>query len=158
VIPFLPPTSNHIYVTDWRRKVRFLSKEADAFKKKVITFVGQEQAPQITALGQAIKNDPSAVFQIFVVLYFENDELLNKTFGNGKKEAAATRYKRMDVENRVKLVVDSFSKAIGIDDSLFFCGGHAKCSVDMVGGTPQTHIFFKQASSPQRFGIPPIGT
>src|SRR3954469_12747413 len=34
VIPFLPPSSNNCYVTNWRKKIRFPTKEANAFKKK----------------------------------------------------------------------------------------------------------------------------
>lgn len=152
IIPFLPPTSNHIYVTDWRRKKRFLSKEADAFKKRAISHVQQEKLPAINELSEIVRTDDAAVFEVEYVFYFEDSAILNKTFGRGKKFDAETRYKKMDVENRVKLVADAFSSAIGIDDSQFFRGGHDKCAAKVVGGVPQIQVFFKQ-TDPRRFGL-----
>lgn len=152
IIPFIPPSSNNIYVTNWKRKTRFLSAEAEAFKKRVLTLIAQEKAFEISQFGALLKNDPNAMFWVDFVFYFEDADILNTTFGSGKKGAAETRYKRMDVENRVKLVTDSFAKAIGIDDSLFFHGSHSKCSARLVGGTPQIHVFFYPAD-PARFGL-----
>jgi len=148
VIPFLPPSSNHCYVTDWRRKMRFPTKEAAAFKKKVIALVAQECQHKITPE----KLDREGTYFIWYAFYFPKEELLNMTFGSGKKGAAATRYKRMDVENRLKLVTDAFATAIGIDDCQFFEGGHTKMCADLLGGQPQIRVFFTQAD-PRRFGL-----
>ena len=157
-IPFLPPTGNHIYITDWRRKKRFLSSEAAAFKQRVITHIGQEKGFAALKYWADVAKDPYNIFSIYLVFYFPHEDLVNETFGKLKKdgtpakEAAQTRYKRMDVENRVKLSVDSVAEAIAIDDCLFFDGGHAKCSARLVGGQPQIHVYFDQAD-PARFGL-----
>ncbi len=154
VVPYLPPSSNHIYINISRGKKggggRFLSKEAEAFKNQMMFLVATSTAH--LNLEAIPKKDPNALFEVFYVFFFPEEDLLNGTYGNGTKKAAATRYKRMDAENRIKLVADAFSKGIGIDDSLFFCGGHAKCSARLVGGQPQIHIFFEQAD-PKRYGL-----
>lgn len=152
VVPFLPPTSNKIYVTNWGNKSRFLSKEAQVFKTKAIASIQEQRLAEIGALAEVIKNDDRAIFSVNYVFFFEDSDILNTTFGQGKKGSAVTRYKRMDVENRVKLLTDSLVTAVGIDDSLFFQGSHAKCSAKLVGGKPQIHIYFGQAQ-PVEYGV-----
>jgi hypothetical protein len=96
--------------------------------------------------------DRGAVYRVWYAFYFPLEDLLNKTFGSGKQGAAESRYKRMDVENRVKLVADSLATAIGIDDCQFFEGGHSKLSATLVGGTSQIHVFLT-SENPKRFGL-----
>jgi Holliday junction resolvase RusA-like endonuclease len=145
VLNFLPPTSNHIYVSG-RNGKRFLSKVADTFKKNAISQIASECQSKIILLN------PKSVYSVWYAFYFDVDEILNKTFDTGAKNAAATRYKRMDVENRLKLVTDALSTAIGIDDCQFFDGGYSKMSSSLVGGTPQLHIYLTEAD-PRRFGL-----
>ena len=158
VLPFMPPSSNHIYVTDWRRKMRFLSKEAEAFKRQVITLIQTEKGPELFGIKEHLEKDPTALFTISFNHFFEDDEILNKTWGavdkNGKpkKDSASTRYKRMDIGTRGKLVEDAFSKAVGVDDSLFSYVAHGKYSCRLVGGVPQIHIYFDRAE-PRWFGL-----
>lgn len=131
---------------------KFLSKEAAAFKMRTISHIQQEKLPALAEISDTIKNNPLVVFEIEYAFFFPDEDILNLTFGEGKKTSAKTRYKRMDVENRVKLLSDSIVTAIGVDDSLFFRGAHNKCSARLVGGVPQIHIFFYQAD-PSRFGL-----
>ena len=146
VLPFLPPSSNHIYVNARGGKGRFLSKEATTFKNRTISIIQQECMDKLIGL------DTKAIYQVWYAFYFPKAELLNKSFGTGKKGAAETRYKRMDVENRLKLVADSLATAIGIDDCQFFEGGHTKLCDSLVGGIPQVHIFLTPMD-PKRFGL-----
>jgi Holliday junction resolvase RusA-like endonuclease len=118
-LPFLPPTSNNIYVTG-RKGVRFLSKEAKSFKADAIALI------QTTCLSKITLLDRDSLYRVWYGVYFQHDDVYNKTFGTGKKGAAETRYKRVDVENRIKLVADALATAIGIDDSQFWEGGHTK--------------------------------
>jgi hypothetical protein len=152
VIPELPPTANHIYVTDWRRKMRFLTKEAEAFKKRAISLIQQERLADIGHLKEMMKKNPKLVFLIRFEHFFPDDDILNKTFGLGKKDSAATRYKKMDIMNRGKLVEDALAKATDIDDSLFFRVTHDKYSCSLVGGVPQIRIFLEPAD-PGGFGL-----
>lgn len=154
----LPPTGNHIYITDWRRKKRFLSKEAEAFKQRVIAKVQQERLADIGEILTQMKNDPNMIFIAHFEHFFPAEDILNTTFGaldsrgRPKKDAAATRYKKMDIANRSKLVEDALSKATDIDDSLFFRVTHDKYSCSLVGGVPQIRIFLEPAD-PRGFGL-----
>lgn len=146
VLPFLPPSSNHIYANRRGSSQRFLSKEATTFKRQAISHI------QSNCLAQIGRLNREAVYSVWYAFFFPPNELLNKTFGSGKKGAAETRYKRMDVENRLKLVADALATAIGIDDCQFFEGGHTKLSTALVGGSSQIHIFLT-LEDPKRFGL-----
>jgi len=158
VIPELPPTANHIYVTDWRRKMRFLTKEAEAFKKRAISLIQQERLADIGMIKQMLKQSPKTVFIVRFEHFFPDDDILNKTYGAvdkkglAKKDSASSRYKKMDIANRGKLVEDALSKATDIDDSLFFRVTHDKYSCSLVGGVPQIRIFLEPAD-PGGFGL-----
>lgn len=145
VLPFLPPSSNHIYINRGGRG-RCLSKEAETFKLRAISLI---QTDCLARIGQL---DRGMTYAVWYAFYFPLDELINTTFGGGKKGSAKSRYKRMDVENRLKLVTDSLATAIGIDDCQFFEGGHAKLSDELVGGKPQIHIFLTP-KDPRYFGL-----
>lgn len=146
VLPFLPPSSNHIYVTRRGGKGRFLSKEAETFKRQAISHIQSHCLAKITRL------DREALYRVWYAFYFPLEELLNKTFGGDEKGSAKTRYKRMDVENRLKLVADALATAIGIDDCQFFEGGQTKLSASLMSGVPQVHIFLT-IEDPRRFGL-----
>lgn len=155
VLPFLPPSGNNIYGTG-RGGKRYMTAEGAAFKTKAIAHIQNEKLAEIGRIHSS-RTDRS-VFISQYVFFFDPDDVLNQSFGaldrtgQPKKGSAATRYKRMDVENRVKVVSDSLSKALGIDDSLFFHGSSSKCSAALVGGVPQIHIFFEMVD-PARFGF-----
>jgi hypothetical protein len=151
VIPFLPPTSNHIYVNGRGGRGRFLSKEAEAWKNR---FMQQVIAPYMMPISDFCKTvdaDPASILELHMIFFFEKEDLLNTTFGKDVKSAAKTRYKKMDVQNRIKLVTDAVSKAIAIDDSLHFREIHDKCCADLAGG-PGVCIRLKK-SNPTFFGV-----
>jgi Holliday junction resolvase RusA-like endonuclease len=135
-IPFMPPTSNHCYVTIWQKKMRVLSKEANAFKKRVLTEIVPTYLNEITLL------DRYAIYDVHYRFFFERDDVMTKTYG--EKNGAESQYKKMDLENRLKLLSDVVSSSIGIDDSQFFAGHQEKLSCSLVGGTPQVHIFIRK--------------
>lgn len=145
IIPYLPPSSNHIYVSN-RAGARFLSSDAKKFKLRTISHIQSNCLAKITRL------DRGAVYRVWYAFYFPLEELINKTYGSGKQGAAESRYKRMDVENRLKLLADSLATAIGIDDCQFFEGGHTKLCASLVGGPPQIHVFLT-SENPRRFGL-----
>lgn len=145
VLPFLPPSSNNIYVGNGKGG-RFLSPEAKKFKTRAVSTI---QTQCLAAIGRL---DRGGVYRAWYVFYFPPEELINKTFGSGAKTAAVSRYKKMDVENRSKLVSDALATAIGIDDCQFFEVGLSKVSYDLVGRTSQLHIFLHQ-EHPGRYGL-----
>ncbi len=154
VIPFLPPTSNHIYVNR-HGGGRFLSTEAAAWKNRFSQQVIAPYLMQIQSFCKTVDDDPSSVLALWMTFYFPREDLLNTTFGTGKKSAAVTRYKKMDVQNRIKLVTDAVVKALALDDSLNFREVHDKCCADMVGGDPGICIRMTKVE-PHWFGIPPL--
>lgn len=153
VIPFLPPTSNHIYVNR-RGGGRFLSKEAEAWKNRFSQQVLAPYLMQIQSFCKTVDDDPSAVLVLWMTFYFLKEDLLNTTYGTGAKAAAKTRYKKMDVQNRIKLVTDAVVKAMALDDSLNFREIHDKCCADLVGGPGVCIRMVK--GDPTWFGIPPM--
>ena len=118
-VPYFPPSANHIYVNG-RGGRRFLSKEAEAFKKNVISHIQSSYLSEIGSL------DREALYRVWYVLYFNEKDVLTASYGSGKKDAAKSRYKRVDSQNRLKLVTDCLATAIAIDDSQFWEEGVTK--------------------------------
>ncbi len=155
LIPFLPPTSNHIYVNGRGGRGRFLSKEAEAWKNRFSQQVIAPYLVQMQSFGNTVDKDPSAVLELWMTFFFPKEDILNTTFGQKTKAAAKTRYKKMDVQNRIKLVTDAVVKALALDDSLNFREIHDKCCADVVGGDVGICIRLRKVS-PDMFGIPPL--
>lgn len=131
VVPFLPPTSNHIYVTNrWGR--RFLSKEAKSFKNRFSTEVVPNYLHLISQLN------PNSIYHVEWRFFFTDDKIVNKTFG--AKSGAKMRYKKLDLTNRLKLIEDCLVEALAIDDSQFFSSSQTKESVRRSEGKEQVII------------------
>lgn len=152
VIPFLPPTSNHIYVNRPGGRGRFLSKDAEAWKNRFSQQVLAPYLMQIQSFCKTVDDDKSSVIELWMTFFFPKEDILNTTFGTGKKNAAVTRYKKMDVQNRIKLVTDAVVKSLALDDSLNFREIHDKCNAEMVGGHPGICIRLKK-TNPAFFGV-----
>ena len=158
VVPFIPPSSNNIYTTDWRRKMRFNSNEAKAFEKKFSEEVVPKYLPWISQMPELSKVD-DLILTVRMDFYFPRDEVLNKgfleKFVRGKKKGqrkAKTRYKRMDTGNRFKLIVDCLATALAIDDSHYWDTGGRKLIAESFGMDPQVHIFIN-TENPQKYGV-----
>jgi hypothetical protein len=151
IIPFLPPTSNNIYVMDWRRKRIFKSRQADAFASRFSQEVVPVYLPWISQMVGA-DQDPNVVYSIFTDFYFPRWEVESKGWFN-KKRSAKSRYKKMDTGNRLKLLHDCAASALAIDDAHFFGIGARKLVAETFGVEPQVHIFLTKVD-PANFGIP----
>lgn len=109
----LPPSSNHAYIDlPPRRKGkimipggRALSPEGRKYKKETIAYIAQNYPNQ---LRHVRKDTP-----LFIYVRFYFPALMNK----GWPKSAETRYKKVDVSNRLKLFEDCLKDAAGIDDS-----------------------------------------
>lgn len=106
--------------------MRFLSSEAKKFKARTTAHVSSTYQYVIPQLK---KDSPLAVTYCF---YFNNEDVLNKTFG--QKNGAKTRYKKMDVTDRIKLFEDAVFEALGLDDSLILAMSAYKFSTSLSGG------------------------
>ncbi len=102
-IPGLPPTSNHAYSQFMGRKV--LTKVGRQYLKETQTVITMSFREELLLMK---KNVPLAT-----AFRFTYTELTNKGYPN----KAESRYKRLDVSNRLKLCEDAWVAAAGIDDS-----------------------------------------
>lgn len=105
----MPISVNKAYVTIRGR--RALSKEGKIYKSAVTTGVAKQLS--LCSDFTDLINDQTAL-KLEITLYLERTE--NKGYPNKTK----TRYKRVDVSNRVKLLEDALFDALGVDDSIVF--------------------------------------
>ena len=148
VVKLFPPSSNHIYVNN-SRGGRFKTKEAEAFEHRFIQAV-HTHLPAIQRFFADRK--PEDIYSVSYLYYFPHDDIVCKTFGQGKKGSAESRYKKIDAENRTKLVSDSLAKALGIDDNLFFSVRVDKRSARQVQDESQIWVYV-QKTDPTFFGV-----
>ena len=139
VVPFIPPTSNKIYVTNWRQKTRFLSKEAKAFKTKFSEEVVAKYLPWLSQMEDAASN-PDVRYSVEAWLFLDRWSIENKGWFS-EKRTAKTRYKKMDTGNRLKLLNDCVSNALGVDDSHFFDVVGRKRIAQNFNVDPQVRIY-----------------
>ena len=100
-LPFLPPSVNHAYFQKGNRRI--LTAKGRKFKVEVKTYIAR-QCPE--ALDFFNQQDP---YTVIFNLVFESVYTKGKT--------AQSRYKKIDVSNRVKLLEDALTDACGHDDS-----------------------------------------
>jgi Holliday junction resolvase RusA-like endonuclease len=117
-VPGLPLSVNHAYEDNvivktgkkGRRKYivnRKLSEEGDAYKQETSTYLSRYFPEEM----QIMKPNVS----LGMAILLDMPDIFNK----GWPEKAKTRYKKLDVSNRVKLLEDAIAHAGGIDDSQF---------------------------------------
>lgn len=132
----LPPTANNMYFNR-SGGGRGLTTLARNYKTRMTGWLIGELLPYAT---QFVGNIPYAVR---ILLVMPRDQVVNKTFGAvcsrgprkglHKKGAAVTRFKKTDVDNRAKLLLDALSSALGVDDSCNFSVTIMKCIGDDPG-------------------------
>jgi len=71
------------------------------------------------------------IYRFDTILYFQSLENAgwHQTYTKGKnkgKRKASSRYKKIDVDNRVKFLQDSVMASLGVDDSQVFVGYQEK--------------------------------
>jgi Holliday junction resolvase RusA-like endonuclease len=103
----MPPSVNKLYYVRNGRKA--LSSEGRALKEQMRAAIVLLCAA--SAATSQIENVP---LQLSLEFYFP--EIENRGWSQNKTQ---TRYKKVDVSNRVKLVEDAIVEALGIDDSAF---------------------------------------
>lgn len=104
-IPSIPPSANHAYSTIRGTNKRVLSKEGRAYKTITTAFIAQTYPVFMTFFKKDVP--------YLLVIRFWFDQIYNK----GWPKTADSRYKRLDVSNRLKLLEDSLKDAGGFDDS-----------------------------------------
>lgn len=147
-VKLFPPTANHCYFNH-PRGGRAKTTEATAFERRFVQAV-HEHLPRIQEFFA--DRTPESVYSVIYVYHFPHDAIVCKNFGTGKKGAAQNRYKKVDAENRTKLVSDALATALGVDDHLFFDIRVVKSSARKLNDEPQIWIFVQKAD-PAFFGV-----
>lgn len=107
VLPGIPPSTNNAYFSKGARRI--LTTKGRAYLLETKTTI-LRQYPQ--ALSFFKKNKPYLV-------YFRFD--LPQIYNAGYPTKTDSRYKALDVSNRVKLLEDALKDVAGIDDSQNIC-------------------------------------
>ncbi len=144
-IPNLPISSDHAYEsvvrsvgkgkTKKRITVRRLSDAGKKYKSETKKHIVKNY-PHV--LPFFVENFPYLVIVEFT--FPERGRLYNNTwdlFDNPKKRAKS-RYKRLDVSNRLKLFEDALAEAVGLDDKHNFFVG---CSKTWALGREATNVW-----------------
>ena len=138
----LPPTSNHVYF-----RGTILTREAKEYAERFSHHVRQH-LPEIAHL------DDTAIYHLELYFYFE--AVVNDSWGNPKippSKRAKKRYKKFDLDNRIKLLVDCFRDAVGIDDSQIFAFTQEKRCDPL---RPRVELVLRRIR-PELFGLAPVG-
>lgn len=103
----MPPSVNKLYATVRGRRI--MTPKGKAIKHEITQLVVKHIAsmPKLFAEERPLR--------LTVDLYFSAIE--NAGWSKGK---AKSRYKRIDVSNRAKLLEDALFSGLGVDDSLIF--------------------------------------
>lgn len=103
-VPWLPPSANHAYF-NLPKGGRTLTNAGKKFKRETAAYIVQTYPTELQFFKP---NVPYAI-----AIWFSFVELHNKTW----PEKAASRYKKIDTSNKVKLLEDVLSEVAGTDDS-----------------------------------------
>lgn len=139
IYPELPPTSNHIYI-----RGTMLTSKARKYAEDFAKFAAQNYLADIGRLN------PNSIYAVHLRFYFES--LLNASFDNPRvapSKRAKTRYKRLDLDNRIKLLTDCVRDAIGVDDSHIFAASQEK---HQDPANPHVEITVQEVA-PELFGV-----
>jgi hypothetical protein len=107
-IPFLPPSSNKIYEPVYVRgkpRGKRLSDSGRRFKVRAMKII---QEGGRAALLNLKENIP---YELTLAVFLEKVE--NKSWTTG---STTSRYAKIDVTNRIKLIEDTVADAVGVDD------------------------------------------
>lgn len=135
----LPPSANKIYF-----RGTILTTIARKYAEDFAKYAAQNHLAEI---GQM---NPNGVYACHLRFYFET--LLNASFNNPRvppSKRAKTRYKKLDLDNRIKLLTDCVRDAIGIDDSHIFAASQEK---HQDPSHPRVEITVQEIS-PELFGV-----
>ena len=101
-----PPSANDLYFSH-PKGGKVMSQKGRSFQRRIIDQINQELGPRL----HLFKND--LAYEVRVTVFFPT--ILNK----GWPGKAQQKYKKRDADNILKLLLDTISKAIGVDDANF---------------------------------------
>lgn len=133
----LPPSSNKIYF-----RGTIIRKEAREFKERFKQYVAQYHGPAVSQI------DPGWIFWVHLDIFFGSVQNENWDHVNPKKRPK-DRYKRIDLDNRIKFLTDCIRDALAIDDSHIFHGSQRKLQ-DPTCPRVEVHVY---RVDPAEFGL-----
>jgi Holliday junction resolvase RusA-like endonuclease len=143
-IPALPPSENRVRVHR-RQGGQVYSKEARDYQTVFAEIIRTNYLIDVARFVAG--HTDTSVYSVSMIFHFET--LVNAGWESKK---AKTRYKKMDVGNRRKLIEDCLSSALGvIDDSLFFDLHLRKCVSNRTG----VRILVER-QNPADYGVPDV--
>jgi len=107
-VPFLPPSSNKIYEPVYVRgkpRGKRLSDSGRRFKVRAMKIIQEGGRVAFLNLKEHIP------YELTLAVFLEKIE--NKGWSSGN---ADSRYAKIDVTNRIKLIEDTVADAVGVDD------------------------------------------
>lgn len=132
--PDLPPSINAVYKINRKSGVMYMCKEAKAFKEEFEKFARNNWIELIH------KFDPKLIYRVDYEFTFPQQEVLNEKYGQDKR--IKSPYKKVDLDNRIKLLMDSLAFVFGFNDShIFEIFAQKKCG-------SKNHTTIKVASVP----------
>lgn len=135
----LPPTSNKIYFQGVR-----LTRHAREYAERFSYHVTRQYLHAISDLNK------DAVYAVHLRFFF--DELENTSFNNpsvAPHKRAKSRYKKIDLSNRIKLLEDCLRDFLGVDDSQTFAASQEK---HQDPGHERVEIYVQEVD-PELFGL-----
>jgi Holliday junction resolvase RusA-like endonuclease len=107
----MPPSDNKLY---WPGKYGglVLTSEGHKYKRYVSAHVASIVARQMKRAKDFRQNVP---YEFYLIVYFSEVEL--KAWRN---KGTGARYKKVDLGNRQKLIIDAMAEAVGVDDRHVF--------------------------------------
>ncbi len=139
--PVIPPTSNKIYFNGTQ-----LTATAREYAETFSQFVAQRYGAEI------LEMDPKQLYALHLRFFMHNLE--NASWNNpnvAPSRRAKTRYKRIDLSNRIKLLEDCVRDSLDIDDSHTFAASQEKHQVPE--NEPERVEITVQRVSPTLFGL-----
>lgn len=139
--PVIPPTSNKLYF-----KGTMLTAVARKYAEDFSKFMMQNHGADI------LEMDRDSVYALHLRFYFTS--LQNARWNDPKcppSKRPKSRYKRLDLSNRIKLLEDCVRDALDIDDSQTFAASQEKHQCAQ--GEPERVDIIIQRVEPGHFGL-----
>lgn len=114
----MPPTSNNIYTSSGGKRIK--TREARAWQNRAVRELMRQ-----SKLGIQDEFDPNRMYWLDLHFFFEAvvnkgwDERWQRGTKQGQRKAE-TKWKKIDLSNRIKLLEDTVRNAVGVDDSATF--------------------------------------
>lgn len=139
--PVIPPTSNKLYFNG-----TMLTAVAREYAETFAQFMAQRHGSEVLEMNK------DALYALHLRFFMHGLE--NASWNNPKvapSRRAKTRYKRIDLSNRIKLLEDCIRDALDIDDSHTFAASQEKHQVP--DDVPERVEITIQRVNPTLFGL-----